>query len=993
MTPERWKQIEELFHAARARPVHERAAYLAGACPADEKLRREVENLLSQSGSNEGFLAGPVAAIAAGLGTVPPAIVGRRLGGYEVQALIGVGGMGEVYRARDLKLGRAVAIKVLPHAFTKDPARLARFEREARTLAALNHPNICAIHGFDEADQVRFLVLELVEGVTLADRLAFARTPERAAGLTQRDALAIARQIAKALDFAHERGIVHRDLKPANVKIGSDGSVKVLDFGLAKAASGDAAGADLEALPSITADGTLDGAIVGTPAYMSPEQARGKTVDKRTDIWSFGCVLYEMLTGRAVFGGDTLADTIAKVIEREPDWMLLPADTPEPIRHLLVGCLAKDPRERLRDIGDVRITIDSILSGSIGSSGSGSAVRSRVPVKRWGAWLPWAVATALASVLIVTWNLRPPPGPPPSPSRWPYDLPAGQSLDGSGGAHLLTLSHDGSQLAYVATPRLLYIRPITNDPEAKPVPGTEKNRGVREVRFSPNGKEIAFYSFADRTIARMNVSGGESQTICDAETPTGLDWGRNGTVLFGQGRKGIWRASVNTRLATRVAAVDANQEAHGPQLLPDGDHFLFTVATGHTRDRWDKAEIFVGSLSTPTRIKLGLTGSDARYLPQTGHLLYAIGGSIYAVGFDPQTLQVRGTGVRVEEGVSRAIAAVTGAANFSVSDNGTLAFVPGPKEPAPIRMELALFDPSGKTPPRRLNVSPGQYEAIRASPDESVVAYGKESDTDWTVYIVATDDKTEERQLTADGSNNRFPIWTPDSSRVAFQSDRGGVSGIWWQKADGSGEADLLTKASGDEVLIPESWSTDNTLLYSVTKDGLASLWTLPVLNGNPGEARPFGQSKSTDPMSGVFSPNGALVAYTKTDKGETTVCVEPFPSRSSFDCVEQNPALADSPKHPRWSKDGKRLFFDPRPGGFESASVTPTGSLGTPEPVKYHPFRLSPPGTRTPYDVTTSGKFLGQIPPGTDDYHAIPAARTIIVVLNWFEALKEKMK
>ena len=326
MTPERWKRTEELYHGAHALPPSERAAFLVEACRGDEALRREVESLLSEPASAEGFFAKPALARMAPMmsDVAPAALAGRRLGGYHLQSLLGVGGMGEVYRARDSKLGREVAIKILPRAVTSDPDRLARFEREARMLAALNHPHICAIYGLEEADAstgsgqaVRFLVLELVEGTTLAEKLA-------GAGLPIAEALAIARQIAEALEVAHEKGIVHRDLKPANIKITPDGMVKVLDFGLAKPASADASSPDLTQSPTITVGGTREGVILGTAAYMSPEQARGKPVDKRSDIWAFGCVLYEMLTGRVTFAGDTVSDTIGKILEREPDWSALP---------------------------------------------------------------------------------------------------------------------------------------------------------------------------------------------------------------------------------------------------------------------------------------------------------------------------------------------------------------------------------------------------------------------------------------------------------------------------------------------------------------------------------------------------------------------------------------------------------------------------------------------------------------------------------------------
>jgi Tol biopolymer transport system component len=357
MRQERWRRIEELYHAVLAQDPAGRALFLAEACAGDEELRREVESLLAQPPSTEPFLAEPAVAMAAELVSDPGVFVltGRRIGAYQVQDLLGAGGMGEVYRARDTKLRRDVAIKILPRAFTSDPERLARFEREARMLAALNHPNIATIHGLEEADGVRALVLELVEGDTLADRVARGPIPVT-------DVLTIARQIADALDAAHEKGIVHRDLKPANVKITPHGLVKVLDFGLAKIAAGDASGPDLTQSPTVTVGGTREGLILGTAAYMSPEQARGRTVDKRTDIWAFGCVLYEMLTGRVVFAGETISDTIAAILEREPDWRNLPATLPRGVRRLIKRCLEKDSRRRLRDIGDARTDLDDALN-------------------------------------------------------------------------------------------------------------------------------------------------------------------------------------------------------------------------------------------------------------------------------------------------------------------------------------------------------------------------------------------------------------------------------------------------------------------------------------------------------------------------------------------------------------------------------------------------------------------------------------------------------
>ena len=409
MTPERWKRIEELFHAASALPPDAHRAFLAAACPDDERLQGDVEALLNESASEDGFLAGRAVVTASQfvVDASPGAMTGRSLGGYHLQALLGAGGMGEVYRSRDAKLGRDVAIKILPRAFTSDPDRLARFEREARMLAALNHPGICAIYGFEEADGVRFLVLELVEGETLAARIASARMRSDEAGLSIPEALAIARQIAEALEVAHDKGIIHRDLKPANVTITPDGLVKVLDFGLAKVVGGDGATPDITHVPLAPEAGGREGAVIGTAAYMSPEQARGQPVDKRSDIWSFGCVLYEMLAGRVTFAGDTMSDSIAKILEREPDWTALPAATSAPIRRLLLRCLAKDPKQRLRDIGDARIELASthdVLPATPDVQGARAA-----PAKAWLKWQPWVALMALAAALVAweAWRSEP----------------------------------------------------------------------------------------------------------------------------------------------------------------------------------------------------------------------------------------------------------------------------------------------------------------------------------------------------------------------------------------------------------------------------------------------------------------------------------------------------------------------------------------------------------------------------------------------------------
>ena len=446
MTPERWQRIETLYHQASDRAPADRSAFLATACAGDEALRRNVESLLAESDSDDSFLSKPPIAVPAhlGPGLERATMIGGTLGGYRLQALIGAGGMGEVYQARDDKLARDVAIKILPSAFTSDPDRLARFEREARMLALLNHPNICAIYGFEESDGIRFLILELVAGDTLAHTLAPAPGAQtRSGGLPVERALGIARQIADALEAAHDKGIVHRDLKPANITITPDGTVKVLDFGLAKAVSGDGSSPDLTRPPPSTPGETRGGAVIGTAAYMSPEQARGLRVDRRTDIWAFGCVLYEMLTGRVAFPGDTVSDSIARILEREPDWSALPAATPVSIRRLLLRTLAKDPKKRLRDIGDVRIEIDAIdeeLPGSLSTPPP--------PATRAVGWWPWIALATLAFATSAWLILRPVPIENPLPSEGFTRL-----TDWAGSEGFAEISPDGKVVAFLADPQ------------------------------------------------------------------------------------------------------------------------------------------------------------------------------------------------------------------------------------------------------------------------------------------------------------------------------------------------------------------------------------------------------------------------------------------------------------------------------------------------------------------------------------------------------------
>ena len=557
-----------------------------------------------------------------------PLVIGTRLGPYEIVAPLGAGGMGEVYRARDTKLGRDVAIKVLPTLFTSDPERRARFEREARLLAALNHPHIGAIYGLEDADPsthsassgqagsgqaaVRALVLELVEGETLADRLTTGPLPVM-------EVLTIARQIAEALEAAHEKGIVHRDLKPANIKITPAAVVKVLDFGLAKACADDGSGPDLSQSPTVTAGDTREGVILGTAAYMSPEQARGRSLDKRTDNWAFGCVLFEMLTGRSTFAGDTISDTIVAILERDPDWRLLPATTPSAIQHLLRRCLQKDLHRRLRDVGDARLDIEEALAEPIAIAGPARLeVRGGRRQRLVGAVTLLAIGGVLGSLVGVRLKTEPRLLTPPA-AHFVVSLAPSERLAGLD-FPAVAISPDGSRVAYVATrggrPQLL-VRPMSSL-EATPMPGTAD---AISPFFSPDNRWIAF--FAEGKLKKVPVSGGAPITLCDAPIGFGGSWGSDDVIVFASASgSGLSQVPAAGGTPTRVTTIDTQNGEFShrwPELLPDGRTVLFTVGT---LGSWDDAQIVAQSLSSGQRRVLIQGGTNPHYL-STGHLIHA----------------------------------------------------------------------------------------------------------------------------------------------------------------------------------------------------------------------------------------------------------------------------------------------------------------------------------------------------------------------------------
>jgi serine/threonine-protein kinase len=817
---------------------------------------------------------------------------GVRLGPYEILSPLGAGGMGEVYHARDTRLDRDVAIKVLPDAVASDPDRIARFEREAKTLAALNHPNIAQIHGVEESGPVRALVMEFVDGDTLADRIAQRPIPLN-------DALLIARQIAEALEAAHEQGIIHRDLKPANVKVRPDGTVKVLDFGLAKALEPTGAmSASASISPTITSPAmTQLGMLLGTAAYMSPEQARGKAVDKRADIWAFGCVVFEMLTGTRAFPGDDVTDTLAAVVRAEPEWSLVPGNLSPTLLAFLKRSLQKDPKQRVGDIRDVRLA----LEGAFDTAPQGLAAAPAPPV-RHGPWRRALLAVASAALVgfltgAAVWESRP-SLPHQAVTRFTYRLPDGQQFSNTG-RQAVAISSDGTQILYAADQRV-YVWSLSES-EPRPIQGVEvaPGEGTNPV-FSPDGRQIAFRSGVDQTLKRIDVRGGAAVTICPAAAPLGVNWGPGG-ILFGQSGKGVMRVSPKGGEPELLVAVKGDEVAHGPEMLPGGKAVLFSLANNNTDDtnRWDKAKIVVQTLKSGERKTLIEGGSDARYL-STGHLVYAVQGVVYAVPFDLNHLKVTGGPVPIIQGVLRSTGSVaTGTAQFSVSSDGSLVYIPGPVSTSSSQFSLARVDRKGTVEP--LKLPPAPYDHPRVSPDGKRVVYTIDDGKDSNVWTYDLSETTAPLKLTTFGGRNQFPIWSSNSERVAYQSDHSGDLGIFWQRADGTDQPTQLTKPQAGTSHAPETWAPDgDEFLFRAVKGYSVSLWMYLMKDK---KAVPFDNVESLGPTNAIFSPDGHWVAYSAGPLPQSiTIFLEPFPANG----VRHQISVGTQPL---WSRNGNELI------------------------------------------------------------------------------------
>jgi serine/threonine-protein kinase len=910
---------------------------------------------------------------------------GTRLGVYEVTAQIGAGGMGQVYRARDTKLHRDVALKVLPDSLASDPDRLARFAREAQTLASLNYLNIAAIYGIEESSGVRALVMELVEGEDLSQRIARGAIPID-------EALPIAKQIAEALEAAHEQGIIHRDLKPANIKVRPDGTVKVLDFGLAKALEAPGGmSPGVSQAPTITTPAMMTGAgmILGTAAYMSPEQARGKTVDKRADIWAFGCVLFEMLTGTRAFGGDDVQETFVAIMRDEPEWARLPAALSPTIGTYLRRCVQKDPRQRVQAIGDVRLALEGVFD--TGASQSVGVVAVAQPM--WRRLFPFAAVAAAASVLVglAGWSVWP-AAEPRTVTRFDYVLPEGQALNfAAGTVQLLAVSPEGRHFAY-STLAGLYVRAM-GELDARLITGTAFALGTPNFNpvFSPDGESIAY--FVRGEVRRIAIGGGAPVVIAktEVEGPGGLSgasWGTNNTILF-SAISGIWRVSAEGDTPERVISAREGESMGSPRLLPDGDSVLFSLTTATGPTRWDQAQIVVQSLRTGARTVVVQGGSDVQYAP-TGHLVYAVGNDLLAVAFDLDRLTVSGRPVPVVRGVQRSgsLAPLSDTANYGVTDRGTLVYLSsgalaGGAGLIATPRTLVWVNRDGREEP--LPAPPRAYSYPRVSPDGTQVAVDvRDAESDIWVWSL---ERATLTRLTFDPLFDRFPVWSPDGRRLAFSSQRDGSRGnLFWQMADGTGQAERVAKGGNNSQVFPTSFSPDGTRLVvhgdpngtQVDDIGIVSLEAGADSGVAPLLATMFGEANAQ------VSPDGRWLAYESNESGKLEAYVRPFPT---VDAGRWQVSTGGGAQ-PVWARSGRELFY--RSGdAVMSVPIETSSSFVARNPVVLFKGQYAPSLGGRNYDVSPDGRrfLMLKVASGADAPNT-PSARFVIVE-DWFEDLK----
>ncbi|MDD5544671.1 MAG: protein kinase [Acidobacteriia bacterium] len=881
--------------------------------------------------------------------------LGTRLGSYSILEQIGVGGMGEVYRARDTKLNRDVAVKVLPHEFSDDAERMARFAREAQVLASLNHPRIASIYGLEETNGIRALVMELVEGPTLAEHIAQGAIPLE-------EALPIARQIAEALEYAHERGIIHRDLKPANIKLTPDGAVKILDFGLAKALENESAEKDTATSPTLTIASTKAGVLIGTAAYMSPEQARGKRVDRRTDIWAFGCVLFEMLSGKSVFSGETVSDTLAGVIKEDPDWTQLPADLSSRLKELLRRCLQKDPRRRLQAIGDARLELEEAPWTSISSADTlSSAAASRL--KLWpGPILGGILGLLLGGLAVVAVLLILGRHPDPLPVHLSFTLPESQSFvnDGSG----LAISPDGRLVAFVAsgtgTGRQIWLRRL-DDFSAKPMPGTN---GATSPFFSPDGQWLAY--FAAHKLQKISLVGGPSQVLCvTAGTGSGT-WAPDDMIYFSGDVGPLMRVpAAGGKCEQFLSPEEGSGELSllQPEMLPGGENLLLTIQKGFNAEQ---SSIAVVSVKTHQhKILLG-NATSPRYV-EPGFIVFGRSGTLWAIPFDLKRAAVAGNAEPLIEGIANNDSGAF--EQFAVSDNGILVYAPGSEAQA-VR-QVVEVDRNGTL--HAITTDNHPYEDLALSPDGRHLAMTIEGPM-WNIWTFDLQRSTLTR-LTFE-NDNRDPFWSPDSKAVTYASLRNGHWGLFSKFADGTGSE--KTVYTSTNWVFPCSFSPDGKHLAFVQQDPASSadIWTLALQDG---QAAPFLKTPFTEWFP-QYSPDSRWIAYESNESGRAEIYVQSASGGGKWQVSTEGGI------RPVWPNNSKEIFYL---NGNKLMAVpvvtSPTFAVGKPHELFEKDF--FPSGHY--YDATADGQRFYFI----KTLNQVSGPTQINTILNWFGPLTQRMR
>jgi serine/threonine-protein kinase len=892
-----------------------------------------------------------------------PLAGGTHLGPYEILSALGAGGMGEVYRARDTKLDRAVAIKILPEAFAADTERIARFQREAKTLASLNHPNIAHIHGLEESSGVRALVMEVVEGEDLAQRIARGAIPVA-------EALPIAKQMADALEAAHEQGIIHRDLKPANIRVRRDGTVKVLDFGLAKAMEPTGvASPSVSQSPTITTPAmTQAGMILGTAAYMSPEQAGGKPVDTRADIWAFGCVLYEMLTGQRAFAGQGVSETLARVLEREPDWARLPATLSPALRTYLRRCLQKDPRQRVQAIGDVRLALEGAFETALPQTAAPAGVAE------WRRVALVGVAATIASGAIIgtlVWvAMRP---APPRVSRLQL-TPAGvAALSINWNERDVAITPDGSRVIYVGNQGTqIFVRALDTLAPVAVFTGSS----VSGLFVSPEGQWIGFRDGLG-VLKKVAVAGGPAVTLTTIDTAgsSGATWGPDDTIIFATnsvdtGLQRVSAAGGPLTVLTRPDRAQGEADHFWPEMMPGGRAVLFTITS--LTAGLDAAQVAVLDLQTGARRILVRGGSHAHYV-SSGHLVYAASGALRAVPFDLARLETRGTPVTV---VPDVVTTIRGGVSAVVAGDGTLAYVVGTVEGTP--RTLVWVDRQGLETP--IPAPPRPYLLPALSPDGTRVAvFANDQQRDLWVWDLR---RTTLTRLTSTPGVDVIQVWTPDSRRLIFTSERGGVRNLFWQAADGAGAVERLTESPDTQY--PTGVTPDGRRLIFTDESRVTVNDVMMIELEGARRVTPLVQSPFAD-RNGTVSPDGRWLAYEANDSSRFEIYVRPFPDVNSG----RWQVSTTGGTRPIWARSGQELVYVSPTGALMAVGVArgPSWAATTPTMVVKEGYFTNLNWWGRSYDISPDGQRFLMIKEGGADGSAAPAS--IIVVQHWVEELK----